>query len=56
VEAVYNKTSAKVRLVGWSRGGVLAREIARDHHDLVDRVIMLARPVKGGADATAINR
>jgi pimeloyl-ACP methyl ester carboxylesterase len=47
---------AKVRLVGWSRGGTLAREIARDRPELVDRVITLGSPVKGGAGATSIAR
>lgn len=44
----------KVRLVGWSRGGVLSREIARDRPDLVDQIVTLASPVKGGARATSI--
>lgn len=43
-----------VRLIGWSRGGILAREIARDQPASVDRVITLATPVKGGVDATSI--
>ena len=41
-------------MVGWSRGGVLSREIARDRPDLVDRVVTLASPVQGGSDATSI--
>ena len=44
----------RVRLIGWSRGGILAREIARDRPASVDRVITLATPVKGGVDATSI--
>ena len=37
-----------VRLLGWSLGGYLAREVARDLPDSVDRVITLGSPVVGG--------
>lgn len=46
----------KVNLVGWSRGGTLAREIARARPDLVRQVITLGSPVKGGPAATSIGR
>ena len=45
-----------VRLVGWSRGGILAREIARDRPDLVARVITIGSPVKGGSRISSIGR
>jgi len=48
------KHQQKVSLVGWSRGGILAREVAREHPDLVDRVITICSPVKGGANASSI--
>lgn len=57
VQKVANlKSSAgqKVRLVGWSRGGILSREIARDRPDLVEKVITLGSPVKGGTGASSI--
>lgn len=41
-------------LIGWSLGGYLAREIARDHPDLVERVITLGSPVVGGPRYTAL--
>lgn len=44
---------AKVRLIGWSLGGYLAREAARERPDLVDRVITLGAPVVGGPSYTA---
>ena len=44
---------AKVRLIGWSLGGYLAREAARERPDLVDRVITLGAPVIGGPSFTA---
>ena len=37
-----------VRLVGWSLGGYLAREAARDIPEHVDRVVTLGSPVVGG--------
>ncbi|MGI9604822.1 MAG: alpha/beta hydrolase [Acidimicrobiales bacterium] len=37
-----------VSLVGWSLGGVFAREIARDRPDLVDAVFTFGTPVVGG--------
>ncbi len=37
-----------LRLVGWSLGGYLAREVARDLPDCVDRVVTMGSPVVGG--------
>ena len=43
----------KVRLIGWSLGGYLAREVAREHPELVSDVITLGTPVVGGPKYTA---
>ena len=43
-------------LVGWSRGGTLAREVARDRPDLVRSVITLGSPVRGGLNATSMGK
>ncbi len=48
-----DKTGSKVRLVGWSLGGYLAREVARDHPEAVDRVITMGSPIIGGPRYTA---
>lgn len=37
-----------VALIGWSLGGVFAREVARDHPEWITRVFTLATPVVGG--------
>lgn len=41
-------------LVGWSLGGVLSREVARERPDLVRRVITFGTPVEGGPAYTAL--
>lgn len=43
-----------VRLVGWSLGGNLAREVARERPDIVDQVITLGTPAVGGPKYTAV--
>ena len=43
---------APLTLIGWSLGGFLAREAARDLPDLVDEVITLGAPVQGGPKYT----
>lgn len=47
---------AKVKLVGWSLGGAMARELAREHPQWVDQVVTLGSPVIGGAKFTAFGR
>ncbi len=45
-----------IHLVGWSLGGYIAREAARERPDLVTRVITLGSPVVGGPKYTASHR
>jgi alpha-beta hydrolase superfamily lysophospholipase len=45
-----------VHLIGQSLGGVLAREVARDHPDTVAQVLTLGTPVVGGPAYTALHR
>jgi len=48
---------APVALVGWSLGGVIAREVARKVPERVSRVITYGSPVVGGpAHTVAVNR
>ena len=54
VKAFAGESGEPVQLLGWSRGGVLAREVARDRPELVARVVTLGSPVQGGAGATSI--
>ena len=46
--------SEPVTLIGWSLGGYLAREVARDCPELVKQVITLGSPVVGGPKYTAV--
>jgi esterase/lipase len=48
------KNREKVRIVGWSLGGYLAREAARERPDLVHQVITLGTPVIGGPKYTVV--
>lgn len=43
-----------VTLLGWSRGGVLARELAREKPSLVRAVVTMGTPVRGGVAASSI--
>ena len=41
-----------ITLIGWSLGGIFAREVARNRPDLVQQVITYATPVYGGPKYT----
>lgn len=56
ISDVSSQTGQKVRLVGWSRGGMISRELARDNPGQIDRVITIGSPVRGGIGASAIGR
>ncbi len=51
---ILEETGAPVALVGWSLGGVIAREVARRHPDAVRRVVTYGTPVVGGPSFTAV--
>ena len=46
LDRVYHKHGQKVSIIGWSLGGVFAREIAKISPDLVRSVITLGSPVE----------
>ena len=54
VERTVEDGGAPTRLVGWSRGGIIAREVARDRPELVRSVVTLGSPVRGGVGVTTI--
>lgn len=56
VQARFEARRRPMTLIGWSLGGTIAREVARDLPDAVDRVITLGSPVIGGPKYTAAAR
>lgn len=46
------KTKQPIVVLGWSLGGLIAREVARELPEHVDKVITFGSPVKGGAKYT----
>ena len=47
-EALFERQGEPISLVGWSLGGVLAREVARERPETVRGVVTLGSPVIGG--------
>lgn len=43
---------SRVSLIGWSLGGVIAREVARQHPDRVRQVVTYGTPIVGGPTFT----
>ncbi|CAM2010400.1 lipase family alpha/beta hydrolase [Acanthopleuribacter pedis] len=56
LKAAAEESGRPVVLVGWSLGGYIAREAARDNPDLVAHIITLGTPVWGGPKYTTISR
>lgn len=54
VQTLSQQRGSKLHLVGWSLGGYIAREVARDVPGLVEKVVTLGTPVVGGPKYTAI--
>ena len=54
VERTAERLGEPVALVGWSLGGYLAREAARERPDAVTRVITLGSPIAGGPKYTQL--
>lgn len=54
LERLAQRTGRSVALVGWSLGGYLAREAARERPEAAQLVITLGTPVVGGPKYTAL--
>ena len=50
--SMYRKSQQPVRVIGWSFGGYLAREAARERPEAIRQVITLGTPVVGGPKYT----
>jgi pimeloyl-ACP methyl ester carboxylesterase len=51
---LHKESNQKVILIGWSLGGYIGREAAREHQNLVSKVITLGSPIIGGPKYTSI--
>ena len=49
--ALHEATGEKMVLVGWSLGGVMARELAKKHPDKVEKVVTMGSPFSGSPRA-----
>ena len=56
LEEIFAATGRKVSLIGWSLGGVMARQLARRRPDMVRQVITLGSPFTGDPRATNVWR
>jgi pimeloyl-ACP methyl ester carboxylesterase len=50
--SIHRETGRKVSLIGWSLGGLLARELAKIHPEAVRQVISLGSPISDDRDHT----
>lgn len=55
-QLAHSHAGERVALVGWSLGGVIARELARENPTLVSTVVTYGTPVVGGPVYTAAAR
>ncbi|HEX9807049.1 MAG TPA: alpha/beta fold hydrolase [Alteraurantiacibacter sp.] len=51
IVAVHERYGRKAVLVGWSLGGIFAREMAKRHPELVEKVITMGSPFSGDPHA-----
>ncbi len=56
VERIYEENGQKLSIVGWSLGGVFARELAKMHPEIVRMVISLGSPIANDRRHSAPSR
>lgn len=56
LKRVYKKHGEKVSIIGWSLGGLFAREVAKAHPEYVRCVISLGSPISGDPDHSNAGR
>lgn len=54
LDAIHAETGRAVSIIGWSLGGVMARQVARRRPDIVRQVISLGSPFTGDPRATNV--
>jgi len=56
VRELVDRYGEKISLVGWSLGGIYARELAREMPDIVRQVISMGSPFRGLPSSTNLSR
>jgi pimeloyl-ACP methyl ester carboxylesterase len=56
LDEVFEETGKKISLIGWSLGGMMARQLARRRPDKVRQVITLGSPIVGDPRSTTVWR
>lgn len=56
LQRIHQEAGQRVSLVGWSLGGVFARELAKHRPDVVRQVVTLGSPISGERDHTNASR
>lgn len=56
LKEIFSQRKERITLIGWSLGGFMAREIARDFPELIAQVITLGAPSHGGPQNTAFEK
>ena len=54
--ALHQRTGRKVTIIGWSLGGLLARELAKLHPDTVRQVVSLGSPLSADRGISKVRR
>lgn len=55
LERLYNLTGKKVSVVGWSLGGIFARELGRSYPEFVHSVVSMGSPFNGDPTANVLH-
>lgn len=56
LESVVEKHGEPASLIGWSLGGVIAREVTKQRPELVRQIVTLGSPLAGSPEATTVFR
>src|SRR5690606_42094319 len=51
VAAIHKRYGRRMVLVGWGLGGIFAREMAKRHPDIIEKVIIMGSPFSGDPPA-----
>ncbi len=55
VERIYKRHQEPITIVGWSLGGIYARQIAKHNPDIIRQIIVMGSPFKGLTEPNNLN-